>query len=138
MPPQFARQDERRLRRIGQRHGPGRRFGRQTFHHLHVIKARVAQQWVRGFPIHDRRRFHACHTLEPIGVDDMDGQHVALWPFRRSHAVEHDEIQTRRRVSQIGGGCQLDIGDRAQGLFQKPIPSRDQQNSDRLGQQAGN
>ena len=40
LPAQFAGQDQRRLRRIDQRHRPGRRLGGQALQHLHVVETR--------------------------------------------------------------------------------------------------
>ena len=66
----------------------------------------------------------------------MDRQHVAFRPNGRRDVVEHDEVEARCRIGQIGCHGQLDIRHGAQGLFQQPVALRDQQHLHRLGQQA--
>ena len=136
LPSQLARQHERCLRCIRKRHRPGRRSGRQTLHHLHVVEARVAQQRVGRAPIHDGRRFHSPDALNPIGVHNVNCQYVAGRPDRRRHVVQHDKVERGRWVGQIGRGGQFDVCHGAEGFFQKPVCSRNQQNFYRLGQEA--
>ncbi len=135
LPAQVAREDERRLRRFEDRDGPRRRARGKALHDLHVVEPGVAQQRVRGFPIHDHWRLPGGDALDPVRVHGAKREHVALGPRSRHDAIEHDEIKSRARVGQIIRYRELHIRHGAQGFFEQPITARDEQYVHRLGQQ---
>ena len=81
---------------------------------------------MRGFPVHNHRRFNIGDVLHPIGVPGAERENVALWPRGRRDAIEHDEIKTRSSVSQIIRHRELHIHHGAQGFFEQPIAARDE------------
>ena len=88
-----ARKNKGGLGGIGQGNGPSRGLGGVTFLDLDIVETGIPHEGMRGAPVDDGRSFHAGDVLDPVGVDDMDGQDIALGPDRRRHIVQHHEIE---------------------------------------------
>ena len=132
----FSGDEQRRLGRVHERHAPERRLHRERLGDLHVVEIDEAQERVGVLPIDNGRRLQRVPAGKPVRVHDVNGQRVDRGPDGGEYVVEHGHVEGGGGIGQHGRNGQLDVWLVAQGLFEEPIATRNEQHSGRLRHEA--
>src|SRR5580765_6938056 len=76
-------------------------------------------------PVDDSRPFDSSYALEPIGVEDMNREHIPLGPYGWRNVIEHNKIKTHGCIGQIVSRDEFDIRRSTQGALEESITFAD-------------